>query len=124
MSEFAKRIDSAVDAWKAKIRGEHSASDAGSDAVASGAPSLERAVRDLEADLANLLEQVALEVGRAEQLELRAMDAIRRGDDRGAREAVVAHQDAVDAMQRLEADATVVRAMIAECRAVLDQPGA
>lgn len=120
MLEFPERIEAAVAALKAKLKGTHEAPNPD---AASGVAELERAARDLEADLADVLKEVVLEARRAGELETRAMEAIRNGDDSLAREALQAHQVSVDTLQKLDADATVLRAMIAECRAVLDQAG-
>ncbi|MEP6492144.1 MAG: hypothetical protein ABJF01_05675 [bacterium] len=86
--------------------------------VAAG---LRAAAAELEADLARLLQATTREQGRFAEFEARAMAAIHNGDDDAARDALVAQQASLDTLKELDADATVVRASLAECRAVLDQ---
>ena len=122
MSEFAERIDAVVAAWKAKLRHAQAGATAGSSPhAARGVPALRHVVADLDADLAALLAEVAHEKARAAACETRAMDAIRENDDWAAREALSGQKTSVDTLQRLDAEATVLRAMLAECRTVLDQ---
>jgi hypothetical protein len=122
-SDFASRIDAAVSAWKTKLKIEREKSSAGDTQGPNGIPSLRGAAADLERDLANVLEQIAVETARARVLESRAMDVVRTHDYRGARDAFRAHEECVEALKQLAANATVIRAMIAECHAMLDQLG-
>jgi phage shock protein A len=122
MPEFSERINAVVSAWKAKIRHDHESAPATSSPDPAGdASALRRAVADLAADLAAIGTNLAHEETRATAFETRAMDAIRKGDDRAAREALLAWQGSVDELHRLDAEATVLRAMLAECRALLDE---
>ncbi len=123
MPDFSERIESALSGWKAKLRPEPDAPRAGSDPRAAGIAELQRAMHDLDTDLANAVKQSAVEASRASELETRAMEAIRAGDDVLARECLRRHGEFLGTAQKLEADALVLRAMIAECREVLEQAG-
>ena len=120
MSEYANRIEARLASWKARLTGGQRSHDVGtSDDREDSVAELQRATQQLEVDLADLLGAAALQAERAANFEARAMEAIRNGDDGAAREALRTQQECVDTLARLEADATVIRAMIAECRAVL-----
>ena len=124
ISEFAARIDATVAAWKAKLRREQQGAPATSSRhAASDADALRRAAADLEADLATILADFEHEIGRANAFETLAMDAIRKGDDRAARDALSQQQESADRLQQLDAEATVLRAMIGECQLVQDEKG-
>ena len=115
VSEFAKRIDAAVAGWKAKLRREHEGGRATSSASgASDVDALRRAAADLEADLATILSDFERETARANTFETLAMDAIRKGDDRAARDALLKQKESAERLHQLDADATVLRAMLAE----------
>ena len=121
ISEFAKRIDAAVATWKRKIRREYEATPVTSDAARSGdADALRRAAADLAADLAAILAEFERETARATAFETEAMHAIRRGDDRAARGALLKQQESADRIQQLDAEATVLRAILAH---IQDSPG-
>jgi phage shock protein A len=125
MSEFAERIDAAVASWKAKLRpAQERATDSSSARAAGDATALRRVVADLEGDLATLLERVAHDKARAGEFETRAMKAIHENDDWAAREALLGQQQLVDTLQQLDSEVIVLQAMLAECRAILDQTGA
>ncbi|MFI5227894.1 MAG: hypothetical protein ACHQWU_02425 [Gemmatimonadales bacterium] len=87
----------------------------------TAAAALERAATELASDLAGLLDEKAREGARSAELEAAAVEAIRRGDDAEARAALLERQNSVDRVKQLDADAAVVRAMLVECREVLDQ---
>jgi len=115
VSEFAKRIDAAVAGWKAKLRREHEGGRTASSASgASDVDALRRAAADLEADLATILSDFERETARANTFETLAMAAIRKGDDRAARDALVKQKESAERLHQLDADATVLRAMLAE----------
>ena len=115
VSEFAKRIDAAVAGWKAKLRREHEGSRAASSTSGtSDVDALRRAAADLEADLATILSDFERETARANTFETLAMAAIRKGDDRAARDALVKQKESAERLHQLDADATVLRAMLAE----------
>jgi phage shock protein A len=81
---------------------------------------LRRSVQALEADLASILKNLHTTAASAEALESEAMDAVHRGDDAAARSALVRREPLAARCEELEADAHVIRAMLAECAAVLD----
>jgi len=115
VSEFAKRIDAAVAGWKAKLRREQEGGRAASSASGtSDVDALRRAAADLETDLATILSDFERETARANTFETLAMDAIRKGDDRAARDALVKQKESAERLHQLDADATVLRAMLAE----------
>jgi len=115
ISEFAKRIDAAVAGWKAKLRREQEgARSASSASGASDSDALRRAAADLEADLAAIRSDFEREAARATTFETLAMNAIRKGDDRAARDALVKQRESDERLHQLDADATVLRAMLAE----------
>ena len=115
VSEFAKRIDAAVAGWKAKLRREHEGGRAASSTSGtSDVDALRRAAADLEADLATILSDFERETARANTFETLAMAAIRKGDDRAARDALVKQKESAERLHQLDADATVLRAMLAE----------
>ena len=80
---------------------------------------LRRAMQDLEADLASVLDKLQAALAEADALELQAMTAVRRGDDVAARSALLEREPVTAAYEQLEADAKVIRAMLAECAVVL-----
>lgn len=122
LPEFANRIDTAVSVWKAKLKSQLGTSNTqGPVDVQNVAAGLRAAAAELEADLARLLQATTREQGRFAEFEARAMAAIHNGDDDAARDALVAQQASLDTLKELDADSTVVRASLAECRAVLDQ---
>lgn len=78
-------------------------------------------VEALRADIAALETELAdqtrrLEAARSDALafEQQAIEAIRAGDDRSAREALIRQRDVVDAVGVLEADIQVLREALAE----------
>lgn len=81
---------------------------------------LQRAADDVARDLARVLERAASETTRSCDLQARAIDAVRHGDERAARDALRAVETSAELLRQLDADATVLRAMLAECRIVLD----
>ena len=113
ISEFAKRIDATVAAWKAKIaREQETAPRTTSAHGTSDSDALRAAGADLEADLAAILGDLEGEVARATAFETLAMDAIRKGDDRAARDALLKQQQSTDRLQQLDAEATGLREML------------
>ena len=60
---------------------------------------------------------------RADALETRAMAAVHRGDDADARAALLDHEAVGARLEQLEAEANVIRAMLAECALVLADCG-
>lgn len=122
VSEFAARIDATVAAWKAKIRRDQNDAPAILSARdTSDVDTLRRAAADLESDLAAILADYEHEVAGANAFETLAMDAIRRGDDRAARDALVKQQESADRFKQLDAEATVLREMLAECQVIFDK---
>ena len=91
--------------------------NAKADAIAE----LRRSVEALEADLASILEKLKAASAQAEALEFEAMTAIHRGDDVAARSALVRREPLAAQCEELEADTHVIRAMLAECSAVLSE---
>jgi hypothetical protein len=115
ISEFAKRIDAAVAGWKAKLRREQEAARSASSASGLGdSDALRRAAADLETDLAAIRSDFEREAARATTFETLAMSAIRKGDDRAGRDALVKQKESAERLHQLDADATVLRAMLAE----------
>jgi electron transfer flavoprotein alpha subunit len=80
---------------------------------------LRRATEELEADLASVLNELQTALAQAGALELQAMTAVQRGDDVAARSAILEREPVAAACEQLEADAKVIRAMLAECAIVL-----
>jgi hypothetical protein len=120
MKEFRDRIDAAVTAWKAKLKGEQRLREPASDLRSERAVAeLESAARELEADLADVLNKAAAEAKRVTEFEAQAMNAIRAGDDWAAREALLLVRQSMEKLESLNADTLVLRAMIGECREVL-----
>ena len=115
ISEFAKRIDAAVAGWKAKLRREQEGVRSASSASGtSDSDALRRAAADLEADLAAIRSDFEREAARATTFETLAMNAIPKGDDRAARDALVKQRESAERLHQLDADATVLCAMLAE----------
>jgi electron transfer flavoprotein alpha subunit len=113
------RINAAVAAWKATMR--HATSRGGTTVPdkAEAMTHLRSATEALEADLAGVLEKLRAAVAQADAFELQAMAAVQRGDDVAARSALLEREPVVAACEQLEADAKVVRAMLAESALVL-----
>ena len=90
--------------------------------VAGGDPAadLRKALIDLEADLADTEKQLAAAEADVTACHSRAVALVREGRDVEACTALVDKSSAKELRDRLDADAAVLRAMIAECRAVLE----
>jgi phage shock protein A len=84
------------------------------------AADLRQALNDLETDLAETEKQVAAAVAEAGASHSRAMAFVQAGNDADARLALVEKSAAEELRNRLDAEAAVLRSMIAECRAVLE----
>jgi len=121
MAEFAKRFEAAVSNLKGKI-GQPGKARSG-DVPPNATEDLRRAAAELEADLSRVLEQSTRATARAGECETRAMEAIRKGDDDSARLALREYQECLDTIQKSDVDAGVLRTMLAECAAVLDEAG-
>jgi hypothetical protein len=110
-------MDESRGGWKRFFRSagaldRHESTDAAVD--------LRRALTDLEADLAATEKQLATATADASACEARAIERVRSGDDAGAKQALVDKSEAKGLAERLDAEAAVLKAMIEECRAVLD----
>jgi hypothetical protein len=113
------RINTALGTWKARMRQAlRSPSDPPADTAEARAELL-RATEELKSDLAAILETLQAEVARADVLEATAIAAVHRGDDPGARAALLDHEAVIARLKQLEAEANVIRAMVAECAVVL-----
>ncbi len=111
--------------WKAKLQADKTGSS--NDAARSRSDRIEElrvAVQELETDLAGVTGRIADAMAKASEVEDAAMRAIRRGDDVAARDALQRQHVHLDVVPELEAEAVVIRAMIAECRLVLDEADA
>ena len=84
---------------------------------------LREATKELIADYDGLLTSIDRVKTRAAEFENEAMDAIGRGDDVHARDALIRQQNHTESLRNLVADAAVVRAMIDECERILDGRG-
>ncbi len=81
---------------------------------------LRQAVADLEADLAETERQLATASSELDLCHARAQECVRSGDDRSAKAALGDKSEAQGRLERFDADAAVLKAMIAECQAVLE----
>ena len=119
VDEGLARINAALGTWKARMRQAfRSPSDPRAN-TAEAKTELRRVTEELESDLAAIVEQLQGEALRADALEARAMAAVRGGDDAGARAALVDHNAVSARLEQIEAEANVIRAMLAECALVL-----
>jgi hypothetical protein len=84
--------------------------------VQSGLQQLRRELAGLETEIVGVEGRLSEIRARQRVIEQRAMDAIRAGDDRAARAALVEMMPHAEAAAPLEADLTVLRAMADECR--------
>jgi phage shock protein A len=111
--------------WKAKLQADTKASS--NDPAGQRRDRVEElrlAVNELETDLAGVTGRITEALSKAGAYEDVAMQAIRRGDDVGARDALRRQHVHLDVVPELEAEVVVIRAMIAECRLVLDEADA
>jgi len=76
---------------------------------------LRQQIRELETELVAATRKLADARSRSETIERRAMDAVRAGDDRVARDALVELQPHVEEAALIEADIKVLRALLSEC---------
>lgn len=86
------------------------------DAPADPARILQSEIAGLEARLAAAEQQVAEIQTAAAVAEQSAIDAVRAGDDRLARSALMKQRDYVEEAERIEADVAVLRALLDESR--------
>ena len=119
VDEGLARINAAVAAWMATMKDATTRSGTIAANKAESMVQLRRATADLEADLASVLDKLQAALAQADALELQAMTAVRRGDDVAARSALLEREPVTAACDQLEADAKVIRAMLAECALVL-----
>lgn len=84
--------------------------------VQSALQRLRRELAGLETEIVGVEGRLSEIRARQHLIEQRAMDAIRAGDDRAARAALVEMMPHAEAAAPLEADLTVLRAMADECR--------
>jgi phage shock protein A len=84
--------------------------------VKAALESLHRELAGLEAEIAGVEGRLSDIRARQRMIEQRAMDAIRAGDDRAARAALIEMLPHAEDAAPLEADLTVLRAMADECR--------
>ena len=84
------------------------------------AADLRKAMSDLESDLTETEKQLADAVAEVSACHTRAVAFVQEGKDIEARNALVDKGAAQALRDRLDADAAVLRAMIDECRAVLE----
>src|SRR5690349_22526264 len=119
VDEGVARINTALDAWKAGMRRAFRSPSDPSGNTAEARAELRRVTAELESDLAAVLEERQAEAARADATETRAMASVRGGDDAGARAALLDHNAIVVRLEQLEAEAHVIRAMLAECARVL-----
>jgi phage shock protein A len=84
---------------------------------------LREATKELTSDYDGLATTIARARARVAEFEVEAMEAIRRGEDVAAREALLRQQKQTASLDSLLADAAVVRAMIDECERILDGRG-
>jgi hypothetical protein len=113
------RINAAVAAWRATMREATARGGTIGPDKAEAMVQLRAATQDLEADLASVLDKMQAARTQADALEVQAMAAVRRGDDVAARSALLERESVAAACEQLEADAKVIRAMLAECAVVL-----
>ena len=117
--EGLTRINAALDTWKARMRQAFRSPSDPPTNTAEAKAELRRATEALESDLAAILEKRQIEAARAYALEVHAMAAVRRGDDAGARAALLDHEAVSARLEQIEAEADVVRAVLAECALAL-----
>ena len=119
VSEGLARINAAAAAWKATMRDATTRGGPAAPAKAEAMAHLRSATEELGGDLAGVLEKLQAALAQADALELQAMAAVQRGDDVAVRSAFLEREPVVAACEQLEADAKVIRAMLAECALVL-----
>jgi len=117
MSELRDPVEADVRAWRVKLQREQlSRADRNDSQTTDPTGDLQQIAQTLEADLAGVLEKSARVARRCADFEMRAVEAVREGDDVTARRTLLAPQACAETLARLDADAQVVRAMLAECR--------
>lgn len=85
------------------------------------AETLREIARELEGDLESVRGRISQIAGRMTETEAQAMAAIKNYDDRSARAALLAQQTLATEMAELDADAKVLRALLAEIQEFLDE---
>lgn len=110
------RVDVAVRAWKAKLQRDQMPRVSRSiPAIATTIDELERAAQRLERELAEVASNRAIVARRLADFEKRAREATREAHDVTARRLLMAQQECAETVEQLDADAKVLRAMLAEC---------
>ncbi len=92
------------------------ATAAASDESASPADKLQAEISALEGEMAESIQALADVHARVAAAEVRAMEAIRAGDDRAARASLVGMQADAERAASIAADLKVLRAILDECR--------
>ena len=92
------------------------ATAASSDESASAADRLQTEISALEGELAESTQALADVHARVAAAEVRAMEAVRAGDDRAARASLVGMQADAERAASIAADLKVLRAILDECR--------
>ena len=89
---------------------------ASSDESASPADRLQAEISALEGEMTESIQVLADVQARVAAAEVRAMEAVRAGDDRAARASLVAMQADAERAALIAADLKVLRAILDECR--------
>ena len=92
------------------------ATAASSDESATPADRLQAEISAIEGDMNESIQVLADVQARVAAAEVRAMEAIRAGDDRAARASLVAMQADAERAALIAADLKVLRAILDECR--------
>jgi hypothetical protein len=87
------------------------------------ADELRAMARELEADLALVEAQISATAARMLDVEGRAIAAVKRHDDRSARELLIEQAASAGELEQLDADAKVLRALLDEIREFFAEQG-
>ena len=119
VNEGVARVDAAVATWKATMAKATAYRERTPPNATAVAVELRHAIEALESDLASVLEKRHAARAQADVLEAQATTAVHRGDHLRFRSALLDHEPVIEAIAQLDADADVIRAVVAECAAVL-----
>jgi hypothetical protein len=121
MKALASKLEHTVALWRTRLR-EQAAMRSGTPAadVDAAQSDLRQQLAGLEHEGTTIQEDLDRESTAAAECEQRAMTAVGRGDDQGAREALEHHARHSEAVATLQAELTLLHAMQQACRDVLE----
>jgi hypothetical protein len=122
LGESLGRARVAAEKWEARLRDEIRPAKPGFGTAERAMGSLREQAEALGGEIVGVLRRRSDLLGQKSAAEQRAVRAIKMGDDSTAKWAIKEHEAHCEAVASIEADLTVLRAMLAECQRALETP--